>query len=145
MNETIVNFGYPHTLVAEWDHWVLMVRVDQVTIGSLILAAKSDATAYGDLNDEFFTEQKHIITELEAALSTVMDYQKINYLMLMMVDPHVHFHVIPRYEKPKQFDDVEIEDAGWPGPPNLGHFQTLSSDQIDKMKALLQPHFKTNI
>ena len=24
-------------------------------------------------------------------------YERINYLMLMMVDPHVHFHVIPRY------------------------------------------------
>ena len=33
-----------------------------------------------------------------------------NYLMLMMVDPHVHFHVIPRYAAPQRFEDVDFPD-----------------------------------
>jgi len=37
----------------------------------------------------------------------------------MMVDPNVHFHVIPRYSEPRVWAGVDFVDAGWPGPPRL--------------------------
>src|SRR3546814_6351187 len=48
MNETIVKFGHPATLIAEYEHWVVLLRPAQPTLGALILAAKSDATDFGD-------------------------------------------------------------------------------------------------
>ena len=39
--------------------------------------------------------------------------------MLMMVDPNVHFHVIPRYAEPRSWNEIAFADAGWPGPPRL--------------------------
>ena len=57
---------------------------------------------------------------MESALAKAFQYDKINYLMLMMVDPDVHFHVLPRYAQPMQFADMEFIDAGWPVMPNLG-------------------------
>ena len=50
--------------------------------------------------------------------------------MLMMVDPHVHFHVIPRYEGPRTFAGLEFVDAGWPGPPDLKSAKLLNESQI---------------
>src|SRR3546814_20848874 len=47
MNETIVKFGHPATLIAEYEHWVVLLRPAQPTLGALILAAKSDATEIG--------------------------------------------------------------------------------------------------
>ena len=44
-------WGYPETLVAEFDHWLVLFRPAQPTLGSLVLAAKGDATAFGDLED----------------------------------------------------------------------------------------------
>mgnify|MGYP006154893729 CR=1 FL=1 len=49
MNDTIVKFGHPATLIAEYDHWVVLLRPAQPALGALVLAAKSDATAFGDL------------------------------------------------------------------------------------------------
>ncbi len=49
MNETIRRFGHPATLVAEQEHWVVLLRPQQPTAGSLVLAAKSGATAFADL------------------------------------------------------------------------------------------------
>src|SRR3546814_10708518 len=63
---------------------------------------------------------RHAITDIEAALRQAVDYSKINYLMLMMVDPHVHFHVIPRYEGQREAKGLSIEDKGWPNAPALG-------------------------
>ena len=120
MNETIRKFGYPATLVQEFAHWLVLARPAQPTLGSLVLAAKSDATAFGDLPAEAHAELKTATAAIEAALAGAVAYQKLNYLMLMMVDPHVHFHVIPRYEGTREWQGLSFADAGWPKVPDLG-------------------------
>ena len=130
MNNTIEKFGYPATLVREYAHWVLLVRPAQVTAGSLILAAKSNATAYGALPPAAFTEQGAIIAELEQKLRETVKMDKINYLMLMMVDPHVHFHIFPRYRGARSFAGLMLTDHGWPGPPDLKSAVELDSTTI---------------
>ena len=119
MNETIVKFGWPASVIAEFEHWLVLLRPAQPTLGSLVLAAKSDATAFGDLPAEAHAELKIVTGAIEAALRAAVGYQKLNYLMLMMVDPHVHFHVLPRYEGERSGGGMTVRDAGWPGQPDL--------------------------
>ena len=119
MNPTIEKFGYPATLLAEFEHWLILLRPAQVTLGSLVLAAKSDATAYHQLPREAFTEQADATTAIEAVLKEFCAYERINYLMLMMVDPDVHFHVLPRYQAPRDFAGRSHKDAFWPKPVDL--------------------------
>ncbi len=132
-------FGYPDTLLREFDHWVVLVRPAQVTLGSLVLAAKSDATAWSDLPDEAFAEQAQAIRAVECALGSFSRYERINYLMLMMVDPHVHFHVVPRYSGRRCWNGIDFPDAGWPGPPQLGSAVALDPNQLASLCAELKP------
>ena len=141
MNATIEKFGWPATLIAEYRHWVVLLRPAQPTLGSLILAAKSDATAFGDLPVEAHAELKIATAAIETALTQAVRYQKINYLMLMMVDPHVHFHVIPRYEGVRNEEGLSITDAGWPGQPDLSQTVKLDSPQQASLVRWLQPLF----
>lgn len=129
-NATIEKFGFPATLIRDYRYWVVLLRPAQPTLGSLVLAAKSDATAFGDLPPEAHAELATVTKEIETALSGAVRYQKLNYLMLMMVDPHVHFHVIPRHEGERERDGISVTDAGWPGPPALGQAVALDADQI---------------
>ena len=137
MNPTIEAFGWPDSLVREYEHWVVLVRPGQVTLGSLVLAAKSDATAYGALSPEAFAEQGEIVPAIERALRAFVRYEKINYLMLMMVDPNPHFHVLPRYSEARRWGGLEFPDAGWPKAPQLGSAVALSSEQLRAMAAEL--------
>ncbi|WP_394657941.1 HIT family protein [uncultured Novosphingobium sp.] len=138
MNETIRKFGYPATLVAEHDHWVVLLRPAQPTLGSLVLAAKSDVTAFGDLPARAHAELKVVTSAIETALRGFVDYAKLNYLMLMMVDPHVHFHVIPRYEGSREWQGKQFPDAGWPKVPDLSAAVALSEDDIADLVRQLQ-------
>ena len=142
MNQTIQKFGYPATLIRELEHWVILLRPAQVTLGSLVLAATSDATAYGSLPREAFAEQADAIAMIERALAAFCQYERINYLMLMMVDPNVHFHVIPRYPEPRSWSGVEFPDSGWPGPPQLGAAMQLSGEQIGALVEKLSLNFR---
>jgi diadenosine tetraphosphate (Ap4A) HIT family hydrolase len=141
MNETIRKFGWPATLIAEFDHWLVLLRPAQPTLGSLVLAAKSDSTAFGDLPAAAHAELASVTKAMERALGSAVDYAKINYLMLMMVDPHVHFHVLPRYEGTRDAAGLMIADAGWPGQPDLGSAVKLDDAQIAALVAWLQPRF----
>ena len=141
MNETIVKFDYPATLIAEYDHWVVLLRPAQPTLGALVLAAKSDATAFGDLPAEAHAELKIATAAIEAALGQAVSYSKINYLMLMMVDPYVHFHVLPRYDGERTGAGLTVADAGWPAQPDLGQAVKLDEAQIAALTGWLKPYF----
>ena len=141
MNETIGKFGHPATLIAEYEHWVVLLRPAQPTLGALVLAAKSDATAFGDLPAEAHAELKIATAAIEAALTQAVGYAKINYLMLMMVDPNVHFHVLPRYDGERSGAGLTVADAGWPAQPDLGQAAKLDDAQIAALTGWLKPYF----
>ncbi|MDO9310646.1 MAG: HIT family protein [Nitrosomonas sp.] len=120
LNATMRKFGAPQTIIRQYQYWSVMLRPAQATLGALVLAAHEPAEAFSQLSPASFTELHTITGHIESALTKAFQYDKINYLMLMMVDPDVHFHVIPRYAQPRQFADMEFIDAGWSAMPNLG-------------------------
>ena len=144
MNETITRFGYPATLIADYDHWVVLLRPAQPTLGSLILAAKSGETSFSDLTPEAFAGLHRAVADIERALGSAIGYEKINYLMLMMVDPHVHFHVIPRYEGERSTCGVSVADAGWPKVPALGEAVALQPGQVEALVGHLKGYWPTS-
>ena len=117
----MAKFGYPSTLIKEYAHWVLLLRPQQATLGALVLICKDESDTFSNITLEAFSELKEITAAIEHHLSYCFSYDKINYLMLMMVDKDVHFHVLPRYAHPCIFEKEEFNDPGWPGPPDLAH------------------------
>jgi diadenosine tetraphosphate (Ap4A) HIT family hydrolase len=125
---TLLKFGYPGTVVADYAHWSVLLRPQQVTLGSLVLICKEDRTAFPDISIEAFAEMKQVTHDLEAALAAAFRWDRVNYLMLRMVDPHVHFHVVPRYETARTFGGETFTDTAWPKPPDLGAARALPDD-----------------
>lgn len=128
-NPTAVKFGYPRTKVAETQHWLVLLRPQQPTYGALVLVCKHKAEAFSQLPADAFGDLKMAIDGIEALLKSAVEYEKINYLMLMMVDRDVHFHVIPRYEGERRHGGHTFRDAGWPGQPDLASNVALSEDE----------------
>ena len=116
---TYERFGGDGNLVRAHEHWSVLVRPKQVTLGACVIVAHADACAVGALPDAAHAEFGRVVRQLEAAWDAAFAPTKRNYLCLMMVDPHVHHHALPRFEAPVMFEGSERADAGWPGPPDL--------------------------
>ena len=101
----------------------------------MVLVCKEDATAFSDISPDAFAEMAVVVPHLETASKSFRAWQKINYLMLMMVDPNVHFHVLPRYSDTQSFGDADYPDSGWPGPPNLGSAVNPSETELQSIIA----------
>jgi diadenosine tetraphosphate (Ap4A) HIT family hydrolase len=141
VNETIVKFGFPATLVREYRHWLVLLRPQQPTLGSLVLAARSEQTAFSDLEPAAFAELQVAVRDIETALRAAVGYERINYLMLMMVDRHVHFHVIPRYQGERSAAGMTIEDKGWPKVPDLGSAAAPDRQETAALVAWLKSYW----
>ncbi len=140
-NVTMKKFGAPATEIRVLDHWLVLLRPQQVTLGSLVLIATDNATAFSALSPAAFTELHQATVEIEQALAAAFGYDKINYLMLMMVDPDVHFHILPRYRRTHAFQGHDFCDHGWPGPPRLDSPNPTDSTLNQQILKHLQSHW----
>lgn len=134
MNATLKKFGYPESLVKSYEYWYLLLRPGQITLGSLVLICKEPVHQYSLISQQAILEQKLIIADIEHVLKHRFDYAKINYQMLMMQDPEVHFHVIPRYDTDVEFCELSYADAFWPKPVDMSF--SLNLDAVHKAELL---------
>ncbi len=111
-------FEWESHRVAATDHWVLLARKKQVTLGAMVLLVKRHVESIAELNSE---EAKDLVSASALAERSVRNFlpKKVNYLALMMKDPHLHFHLIPRYDGVNKFDGFDFVDDGWPAHPSL--------------------------
>ncbi len=139
-NPTMQKFGAPDSCIWNYEYWSVMLRPAQITLGSVVLAAFEPVNSFSELSSDSFKELKLVTNDLEKCLKSTFSCDKLNYLMLMMVDPDVHFHVIPRYSEAKYFADREFIDASWPGPPDLGQINQTD----DKLNGQIIDHMSEN-
>lgn len=134
---TLEAFDYPDSLIREYPHWAVLLRPAQVTVGSLVLVCREEATSFSTISFPAFSEMSRVVTDIEATLSAEFGYDKLNYLMLMMKDPQVHFHVLPRYGRPVLWEGVTYMDHHWPGPPDVTSAVELAPESWQALKERL--------
>ena len=112
-------FRLPELVIYETQFWRWSIRPEQATIGSGVLSAKRPVEAFSDITEEESADLGKMVKVIESTLKKTFNYQRINYLMLMMADYHVHFHVIPRYDHEIDFSGIVWKDQKWPTPLEL--------------------------
>jgi diadenosine tetraphosphate (Ap4A) HIT family hydrolase len=137
MNQTFEKFGWPGTRIAELEHWGVMLRPHQPVLGALVLACKQPVRAFGEVDAAGMAELGRAAAGIEAMLARAIGHEKINYIMLMMVDPDVHFHVLPRYPGEREAAGVSLPDPGWPGPPDLAAGRALTQEEQARLTSHL--------
>lgn len=147
MNETMIfeefqkKFRVDELTVFKNDSWTWSVRPGQPTLGSGIISLNRYALRFSDVTSSEMADLADLISQLEKSVKSVFDHNIMNYLMLMMVDHHVHYHVVPRYDGSRQFAGLEWVDNGWPALPVLPDNQ--HSDQPNILSSIKEALFES--
>lgn len=115
------------------ESWTWSLRPALPTLGASIISLNRFALQMSDVSPKEMADLEKLIKVVEGALSISFDYKIMNYLMLMMVDHHVHYHVIPRYDGEKEFMETKWIDSGWPALPAMGDNQNEGRSEISKL------------
>ncbi|WP_457093132.1 HIT family protein [Microvirga sp. P5_D2] len=140
LNPTIKKFYSDERFIFQSRHWLAVTRPSQVTLGSIVLMSKSDSTSIGSLSDEEGADLIRSIKEIEHIFQKTFQPEKINYLALMMVDPNPHFHIIPRYQNPREFIGRKFVDMNWPSPPDLAFSLQMSDVELAEVSTYMRNH-----
>ena len=133
-------FNVNELLIVQTDYWRWSVRPAQCTAGSGVLSLKRAAETMSELTAEEGADLIKITKMIESSLKTSFGMEKMNYIMLMMVDLHIHYHVIPRYSKDIEFAGNVFKDLGWPKPPVLDA-EPVSNETL----IAIRDHLKSNL
>lgn len=112
--------------------WTWSLRPAQPTLGSGIISLNRYALQLSEVTPNEMEDLGALIQVVEKTMKETFNYDIMNYLMLMMVDHHVHYHVIPRYNGVRIFDQLEWFDNGWPAIPVLTDNQYKDLPEIHK-------------
>lgn len=127
--------------IYETDYWIWSLRPHQATIGAGILSLKRECPTFAELKPEEFADLNNIIKVIEPTIKDLFEYDVINYLMLMMFDNHVHYHIFPRYKEIKVVLGEEWKDESWPAiPPLLG--EPLIGAELKEITSLIKNNIK---
>ncbi|MBS3167997.1 HIT family protein [Candidatus Woesearchaeota archaeon] len=129
------------TLIKEYNHWHLLINYMQPTLGSsLIVLRGRHIERVSELKRDEHLEYLKIVKELERALKESFQPDKINHLMLAMVEPHVHYHVVPRYAEERNFAGYNWIDREFGGMPKMSvetRERPVLTDIIDQLRKYL--------
>lgn len=130
LEEFRAKFRLDDLTVHQTDHWTWSVRPVHSTLGAGILSLNRFCPSFSEATEAEFTDLRVMVRHIERTLQAAFSPQKMNYIMLMMVDRHLHFHVLPRYSETKQFGGLEWVDSGWPKPPALGDYEDRANNPV---------------
>jgi diadenosine tetraphosphate (Ap4A) HIT family hydrolase len=134
-------FRLDELTVVEGERWMLSVRPDQITLGSMVISHRAGALDFATLqpgDGDGFTD---LVAVAEGAAKSLYGAIRLNVICLMMKDPVVHFHVLPRYDTPVERHDRTWTDEDWPGAPTIASAPTSQRQQHavrDELRAHLR-------
>ena len=130
LNDFKAKFRVEELKVLENESWSWSVRPAQATLGSGILSLNRYALQLSDVTPGEMMDLGSMVGVLEKSIKVAFGHNIMNYLMLMMVDHHVHYHVIPRYDGARTFAGLEWVDKGWPALPEIGENQHADKPEL---------------
>lgn len=115
------------TIIAD-QRWNLSVRPGQLTLGAMVLSSERGHLDFQGFDSDDAVGMTRMIGVAERLAKQHLGAVRINLACLMMKDPIVHYHVLPRYDGPVERYGQTWTDEDWPGPPTFG--KTSTSDNI---------------
>jgi diadenosine tetraphosphate (Ap4A) HIT family hydrolase len=139
LTEFRAKFRVDELLIERFEHWIWSLRPVHCTLGAGVLSLSRGCIAFGKTTRNETAELAQVVNTVEQKLGRVFKAEKFNYLMLMMVDSHLHFHVIPRYSSVTEFGGITWKDAGWPTAPIINDgIQHMDSPVLAKIVEMLR-------
>jgi diadenosine tetraphosphate (Ap4A) HIT family hydrolase len=107
--------------------WTLSVRPAQITLGSMVVSSTAGHLDFQAIEHEEAMGLTAAFADAERVAKAALGAVRINIVCLMMKDPVVHFHVLPRYDHVAERYGATWRDADWPGPPTFGPAPTADT------------------
>ena len=110
------------------DHWTLVLNENQATLGRAFFALDRHETDIAALTEDELASLWTFLRETKQALIALFAPDHFNYMFLMNLTPHAHFHIFPRYAAPRDF-----AGQAWADSRFGDHYDAAESRAVDDL------------
>jgi diadenosine tetraphosphate (Ap4A) HIT family hydrolase len=114
--EKLKDYNYGD-LITDTKYWIILLAPDQKNLGTCVIALKRDEKALSGLTEDEGKDFIRIVQIAEPALKKAFKADLFNWGSLLNSaylqdppNPHVHWHLIPRYRHPVKFSGQTFKD-----------------------------------
>ncbi len=133
------------------DNWTVGVGTNQAYFGRAYMTLRNHKSSLGSLTKAEWEDFEHTVARIEKAYKEVYGAEPLNWGCFMNhafrakpFNPHVHWHIYPRYEVAPVLDGVTYDDS------LFGHFynnkaeRLVSDETAEKIASKLADYLKEN-
>ena len=125
-------------VVLQNNFWTLVLNENQATLGRVFFALNRHETDIARLTDAEVLALCAFVRETKSALLALFAPDHFNYMFLMNLTPHVHFHIFPRYAQPAEFADQSFADSHYGDHYDPAESRVLDADAEEALIAVLR-------
>jgi len=116
------------------DHWTLILNENQATLGRAFFALDRHETDVAALTGDELAALWALLRETKQALSSLFAPDHFNFMFLMNLTPHAHFHIFPRYAAPREFAGQTWEDSRFGGHYDPDESRAVDDGMMDALR-----------
>jgi diadenosine tetraphosphate (Ap4A) HIT family hydrolase len=121
----------PKTQILETEYWSIGLGNNHAYFGRAYVTLKKHKNSLSSLSNEEWSDFEEIVRKLEKAYKDAFGAEPLNWGCFMNhafrtepFNPHVHWHIFPRYKVAPVFDGTTFAD------PLFGNFYDNSAERI---------------
>ena len=120
------------------DHWTLVLNENQATLGRVFFAFKRHETDIAALTEAELTALWASLRETKVALTALFAPDHYNYMFLMNLTPHAHFHIFPRYKEAREFAGQSWADSRFGDHYDPAEARAVDDAMMDTLASALR-------
>ena len=120
------------------DHWTLMLNDNQATLGRVFFALNRHETDVAALTGDELASLWAFLRETKQALTALFAPDHFNFMFLMNLTPHAHFHIFPRYAIAREFAGQTWEDSRFGGHYDPDESRAMDDDTMGALVSVLR-------
>jgi len=128
-------------------YWAVNLGNDQLYLGRAFVTIREHKGSLGELSEEEWADLGVVVRTLEKAYKEAFGAAPINWTCMMNhsykkdpVDPHIYWHVFPRYRNPVTLAGITFNDDVYGEHYELDAVRDVSDEVVEEIATRLAPY-----
>jgi len=98
------------TLIKKFNYWTILLNYNQYYLGTCLIILNRHLEDFTEINEEERIELFDVMKKLREVIIDLFGANKFNYYVAGNIVPHLHMHLIPRYNHEVEFEGFKFKD-----------------------------------
>ena len=143
---------HPRHQILKTKYWAVNLATDQQYLGRSYVTLRQHKERLADLGQEEWEDFGKVVHILENAYKQTFGAMPINWTCMLnhsykkeLIDPHIYWHVFPRYRKPVKLHGIEFNDDEYGEHYSIDTIREVDDNILEEVATRLSLYLRPKV